>query len=169
MKRILTTIAAVGAASTLFTFTAFATTGQNTNRSRTNVTITTEPANFASVSQKQKSVCLYAEQYIKNQPKHVSFDTPGFIQYTFSKVNVQLPRTILEQSKAGKKILNRSQLQQGDMVFFNLINSSKTEVTFDGIYLGNNTIAALTTHGIKTISMNNTYWSNKFRFGVRIL
>lgn len=168
MKRILTAIATVGIISTLFTFAAYASTSQTTNSSKLNVTAA-NTAHSMTASQKQKSVCLYAEQYVRNHPKHLIFDTPGFVQNIFSRVNVKLPRTVLEQSKAGKKIFNRSQLQQGDLVFFNLTNTSKAEITFDGIYLGNNSFAALTTHGVTTISMNSAYWSNKFRFGVRII
>ncbi|GMA66039.1 C40 family peptidase [Alicyclobacillus fastidiosus] len=166
MKKINKMLATVVSTSMLFVSTAYASTS-STSHSSSNVTIT--PVTTQSVGQKQNDVYLAAEKLVHNPPRHISFDTPGFVQKVYSAVNVKLPRTILEQSKVGKRISNRSQLQKGDLVFFNLVNSNKNEVTFDGIYLGKNMFAALTTHGLMEINTQSEYWSNKFTFGVRIL
>lgn len=172
MKKPSKTLATVAASSMLFMSTAYASTQVKASHSSSNgVAVTIKVESPQSVARILNEVCLFAETMLKNPPHDGSFDTSGFVQDVYSKVNVKLPRTILEQSKVGKRITGRSQLQKGDLVFFDLSNSNHHEVTitFDGIYLGKNTVAALTSHGLMAINMYSEYWLNKFRFGVRVL
>ena len=70
--------------------------------------------------------------------------------------------------KPGPSSTIRTNLEKGDLVFFNLDNTNGT-ATFDGIYLGGNQFAALTTHGLRVINLSDSYWSGKFLYGRRVL
>lgn len=98
-----------------------------------------------------------------------SFDASGFIQYVYQHVGVSLPRTIAQQSQVGTKVQSMQQLANGDLVFFHLTTPSRTNVTFDGIYLGHGQFAAVTTQGLKQIPLSDTYWSSHFSYGSRVL
>ena len=117
-------------------------------------------------SMQQDKIYQTAEQLVHNPPSS-GFDASGFVQYVYGKAGIQLPRTIAEQAHTGTVVNNRSQLQRGDLVFFNLNNSGQT-ATFVGIYLGGNEFAAQTTHGLMNISLNQPYWSKAFRYGERV-
>lgn len=56
------------------------------------------------------------------------FDCSGFVYYVFSRVGVSLPRTVSAQYAVGTPV-SRSELQPGDIVFFNGLGH-------DGIYIG---------------------------------
>lgn len=103
-------------------------------------------------------------QSLLNSPIAPSMDASGFSQYVYSTAGVTLPRTISGQATMGTQVNDVRLLQDGDLVFFNLSSNQHTP-TFDGIYLGDNQFAALTTHGIKSISLNDPYWKGKFLYG----
>ena len=56
------------------------------------------------------------------------FDCSGFVMYVFSRVGVSLPRTVSTQYAVGVPV-SRSELQAGDLVFFNGLGHV-------GIYIG---------------------------------
>jgi cell wall-associated NlpC family hydrolase len=58
------------------------------------------------------------------------FDCSGFVMYVFSRVGVSLPRTVSTQYAVGVPV-SRSELQAGDLVFFNGLGHV-------GIYIGGN-------------------------------
>jgi cell wall-associated NlpC family hydrolase len=108
-----------------------------------------------------------AVQQMLQAPAPPSLDASGFVQSVYAKAGVQLPRTIAEQAQTGILIHRATNLAIGDLVFFDLDNTGAA--TFDGIYLGNNQFAALTTHGLKVIPLDDPYWSGKFLYGRRVL
>ncbi|MDO5059108.1 MAG: C40 family peptidase [Neisseria sp.] len=88
-------------------------------------------------------------------------DCSGFMQYIFRKsLHVNLPRTAAEQSKMGVAV-SRSDLQPGDMVFF---NTSGRRVSHVGLYIGGNRFihAPRTGKTIEITSLGNRYWSARF-------
>ena len=88
-------------------------------------------------------------------------DCSGFMQYIFRKtLQVNLPRTAAEQARMGSQV-NRSNLQPGDMVFFNTAGSRISHV---GMYIGNNRFihAPRTGKSIEITSMSNKYWNSKY-------
>ncbi|MCL6597184.1 MAG: C40 family peptidase [Alicyclobacillus macrosporangiidus] len=117
--------------------------------------------------QRQNEVYAAVQQMLQ-APATASMDASGFVQSVYAKVGVQLPRTIAEQAQTGTLINRSTDLARGDLVFFDLDNSNNA-ATFDGIYLGGNQFAALTTHGLKVIHLNDPYWSGKFLYGRRVL
>ncbi|MDO4642101.1 MAG: C40 family peptidase [Neisseria sp.] len=89
------------------------------------------------------------------------FDCSGFMQYIFNKsMQVSLPRTAAEQSRAGIQV-SRSELQPGDMVFF---STSGHRVSHVGLYIGNDRFihAPRTGKTIEITSLSNKYWSARY-------
>jgi hypothetical protein len=97
------------------------------------------------------------------------FDCSGFMIYVFDKVGIDLPRTSSDQySSAGVKV-SKSDLQPGDLVFFEK-TYNKAGVTHAGIYIGNNEfISATSSRGIKIDSLSSTYWGPKYYGAKRVL
>lgn len=62
-------------------------------------------------------------------------DCSGFVRYVFQQsLGITLPRTAAQMAKVGKRI-SISDLEPGDLIFFNTRRGSNTHI---GIYLGNN-------------------------------
>lgn len=85
------------------------------------------------------------------------FDCSGFIQYTFQKNTVQLPRTVAEMWEVGTPV---EQLQVGDLVFFETYMPGPSHA---GIYIGNNQfIHSGTTAGVSISSLTSSYYSQRY-------
>jgi cell wall-associated NlpC family hydrolase len=82
------------------------------------------------------------------------FDCSGFVYYVFSQVGVSLPRTVSAQYAVGVAV-SRSELQPGDIVFFNGLGH-------DGIYIGGNQFIHSPHTGdvVKVSAMTGYYDSN---------
>jgi peptidoglycan DL-endopeptidase CwlO len=90
------------------------------------------------------------------------FDCSGFTYYVFSRVGVSLPRTVSTQYAVGVAV-SRSQLQPGDLVFFNGLGHV-------GIYIGGNQfIHSPHTGDVVKISSMTGYYSSTYVGGRRIL
>jgi len=64
------------------------------------------------------------------------FDCSGYVQYLYKKHNINLPRTAWAQSKKGQ-IVERDNLQKGDLLFFLTDKKRGIPITHVGIYIGN--------------------------------
>jgi cell wall-associated NlpC family hydrolase len=90
------------------------------------------------------------------------FDCSGFVMYVFSRVGVSLPRTVSTQYAVGVAV-SRSELQPGDIVFFNGLGH-------DGIYIGGNQfIHSPHTGDVVKISSITGYYSSGFYGARRVL
>ena len=90
------------------------------------------------------------------------FDCSGFTYYVFSRVGVSLPRTVSAQYAVGVAV-SRSELQPGDLVFFNGLGHV-------GIYIGGNQfIHSPHTGDVVKISAMTGYYSSGYVGGRRIL
>lgn len=94
-------------------------------------------------------------------------DCSGFVQLTFKEqFNVTLPRSTYEQEQIGKKVANKKELVNGDVVVFNAGSTGRHV----GIYIGDNKfVHASTSQGVIISDMNNSYWKNRFREARRVL
>jgi cell wall-associated NlpC family hydrolase len=94
------------------------------------------------------------------------FDCSGLTHYVFSKLGVSLPRVSRDQARAGQEI-GRSELQAGDLVFFNTAGSYINHV---GIYLDNGDfVHAPRRHmPVRTDSLNDSWWRQRFRAARRM-
>lgn len=94
-------------------------------------------------------------------------DCSGFIQYVFKKsLKVNLPRTAAEMARVGRSI-DRSELQPGDLVFFNTRGFSYSHV---GIYLGNGKFihSPRTGRSIEVAQLNQSYWVSHYNGARRV-
>lgn len=94
------------------------------------------------------------------------FDCSGYVQYVFNIHGIKLPRTSSQQYAAGYAV-SKSNLQPGDLVFF---NTSGSGVSHLGIYLGNGQfIHASTSKGVIIADMSISYWSSRYIGARRVL
>lgn len=98
---------------------------------------------------------------------NTGFDCSGFMQYIFRRsMQISLPRTSAEQARMGVAV-GRSELQPGDMVFF---NTAGRRISHVGLYIGNNRFihAPRTGKSIEITSLGNKYWNSKYVTARRI-
>lgn len=88
------------------------------------------------------------------------FDCSGFTSKVFSDLGIQLNRTSGSQYQQGNAVA-KSDLQVGDLVFFNTSGSGISHV---GIYIGNgNMIHSQTGQGVSYSSVNDPYyWASRY-------
>lgn len=106
-------------------------------------------------------------KYGGNTPS-TGLDCSGFVRYVFKETTgIQLPRTSNAMSQAGSSI-NKSEIQAGDLVFFNTRGASYSHV---GIYLGDNKFVHAPSSGafIRTDDMTKNYWASRYNGARRIL
>jgi peptidoglycan DL-endopeptidase CwlO len=90
------------------------------------------------------------------------FDCSGFTYYVFSRVGVSLPRTVSAQYGVGVSV-SRSQLEPGDLVFFNGLGHV-------GLYIGGNQfIHSPHTGDVVKISSITGYYSSNWVGARRVL
>ena len=95
------------------------------------------------------------------------FDCSGFVRYVFQQAaNLTLPHGARAISQVGENV-SQSDLQPGDLVFFNTLRSVTSHV---GIYVGNNRFIHSPSAGgtISVTDMNDAYWSKHYTGARRI-
>ena len=94
------------------------------------------------------------------------FDCSGLTQYVFGHLGVDLPRVSRDQAGVGQDI-GRSELQPGDLVFF---NTSGSKINHVGIYLDHGEfVHAPRKHmPVRTDSLNDSWWRSRFRLARRL-
>ena len=100
-----------------------------------------------------------------------AFDCSGFTKYVFKKNGISLPRHSSRQAMIGKKI-TFSELQKGDLVFFDTTKEFKHRVNHVGIYIGNHQFIHASSGGKKVMisSFNKKkFYKNKFLYARRVI
>ena len=95
------------------------------------------------------------------------FDCSGFVGYVFREgLGMVLPRTSREISKSGEMV-NKSDLQPGDLVFFNTLRRAFSHV---GIYLGDHRFVHAPASGgaVRIEDMRSRYWDKRYSGARRI-
>lgn len=94
-------------------------------------------------------------------------DCSGFVRAVYNLCGVNIPRTSREQFRVGDTVA-RSDLQDGDLVFFGLSEQSINHV---GIYVGNGKFVHAPRRGedIRISALDEAYFSKKFIGGRRYL
>lgn len=95
------------------------------------------------------------------------FDCSGFVKAIFQQTaGLVLPRRSVEQAAATQPI-EKSDLQPGDLVFFNTLKASFSHV---GIYVGDNKFIHSPRSGavIRVEDMNISYWNSRFNGARRV-
>ncbi|WP_153075540.1 C40 family peptidase [Paraburkholderia bonniea] len=94
-------------------------------------------------------------------------DCSGFVRYVFQDtLGMALPRRAEEMSRVGEKI-RMSELQPGDLVFFNTMRRTFSHV---GIYIGDNKFVHSPSTGstIRVDELDSGYWEKRFTGARRI-
>ncbi|WP_420596051.1 C40 family peptidase [Deinococcus sp.] len=94
-------------------------------------------------------------------------DCSGYTQAVYRSMGVTLPRTAVSQYRTGRAV-GRSQLQVGDLMFFNTLGRGVSHVA---IYLGNGDFANANSYYGKTMvdNLSNPYWSRRYVGARRVL
>ena len=100
-----------------------------------------------------------------------AFDCSGFTRYVFKENGINLPRHSSRQAMIGKKI-GFSELQKGDLVFFDTSKEFKHIVNHVGIYIGNGKFIHASSGGKRVMitSFNKKkFYKNKFLYARRVI
>ena len=95
------------------------------------------------------------------------FDCSGLIRYVYNQVTGQvLPGNAKEISQVGESI-ERSELQPGDLVFFNTLRRPFSHV---GIYLGESRFVHAPSRGgkVEIVDMSERYWKTRYNGARRL-
>lgn len=95
------------------------------------------------------------------------FDASGFTLYVYKKApaHITLPHNSKQQASLGKPV---SKLQPGDLVFF-ATGKKRGEISFVGIYTGGERFTAATSSGVKSASLKDSYWKERYMGARRVL
>lgn len=96
------------------------------------------------------------------------FDCSGFVRAVYEKtVGMVLPRKAAQQA-ASTQVIDKKELQPGDLVFFNTMRRTFSHV---GIYLGDNHFLHAPRKGaeVRVESMDSSYWMSRYNGARRIL
>jgi len=102
---------------------------------------------------------------MKAGPDH--FDCSGFVYYLFSTNGISIPRSSLDQSKSGKKLV-REELEKGDILFFDA--HQKNYIDHSGVYLGDGKFIHSSSgkaYGVTISDLDKGFYLDKFRWGIR--
>jgi len=99
------------------------------------------------------------------------FDCSGFVGYLFSKeAGIELPRSTREMISLDAPKIKRSELEPGDLVFFN--NRGRGRVSHAGIYIGDDQFihsSSSRSGGVRVDSLDDAYWRASFMQAKRVL
>ena len=128
----------------------------------------------AAASSMGQQIVSYAKQFLGtpyvyggNGPN--CFDCSGFTKYVYAHFGYTLNRTATDQLANGTAV-SKSQLQPGDLVFFNSGYTSKP-VSHVGIYIGNGQFihASTSTYEVRINDLTSGYYKNVYVYARRIL
>lgn len=95
------------------------------------------------------------------------FDCSGLIRYVYSQITGRaLPHNAQDLSQVGQNV-DRSELQPGDLVFFNTLRKPFSHV---GIYLGESRFVHAPSRGgaVEIVDMSQRYWQNRYNGARRL-
>jgi cell wall-associated NlpC family hydrolase len=95
------------------------------------------------------------------------FDCSGLVQYVFGLHHVDLPRTVAQQYREGRRV-NRGGVQRGDLVFFGPSGRPPTHV---GIAIDGDTFVHAPDTGavVRIERLDADYWKKRFAGAKRVL
>jgi cell wall-associated NlpC family hydrolase len=134
---------------------------------------TTFLTRIREISDRASSLVTRAVDFIGIRYKHggnnveQGLDCSGLVRLVYKDaLDVQLPRTSLEISRAGERI-EPDELQPGDLVFYNTLKRGFSHV---GIYMGDNKFIHSPSSGgrVRIESMEIKYWKKRFNGARRI-
>jgi len=100
-----------------------------------------------------------------------AFDCSGFTKYVFKENGINLPRYSGNQAHIGEKIAF-SELQKGDLVFFDTEKKFRHKVNHVGIYIGDNKFihaSSAKKRVVITSFAKKKFYRNKFLYARRVI
>ena len=93
-----------------------------------------------------------------------TYDCSSFTKFVYKNHGIDIPRTSIRQSKFGK-FVKRSELQKGDLIFFDTSKQRKGYVNHVGIYLGDNKFIHASSAKKKVVitSLDKHFYSNRYK------
>ncbi|WP_280527244.1 C40 family peptidase [Clostridium sp. BJN0001] len=109
---------------------------------------------------------LLGKPYVYGAVGPNAFDCSGFTKYVYGKSGISLNRTTYQQVTQGS-IVSKSNLEPGDLVFFNTMGS----ISHVGIYVGGGDFihAPRTGKPVMVSSLNSSYYSRVYATARRII
>jgi cell wall-associated NlpC family hydrolase len=95
------------------------------------------------------------------------FDCSGFVYYVFAQHGMAVPRTVLEQSRAGRSV-TQDQLEPGDLLFFSTVSAGPSHV---GIAIGGDEFvhAPSSVGQVRVERLSAAYWASRFVGARRVM
>jgi cell wall-associated NlpC family hydrolase len=95
------------------------------------------------------------------------FDCSGFVYYVFAQHGMAVPRTVLEQSRAGRSV-TQDQLEPGDLLFFSTVSAGPSHV---GIAIGGDEFvhAPSSVGQVRVERLSASYWASRFVGARRVM
>ncbi len=92
-----------------------------------------------------------------------AFDCSGLVLWVYRQLGLQVPRTAQQQFEWAVAI-EPSQLQPGDLVFYENTYPSPDRITHVGIYIGGGAVVMATNTGdyVREVPLSDPYWSAHF-------
>ena len=138
------------------------------------------PAHSQSVDEALRdSIIRYAHQYMgtpyrrgKSSPK--AFDCSGFTSYVYRHFEYNLSRTADGQVKNVSKMVDKTELKPGDLVFFKGRNAKQNRIGHVGMVveadgIGNFKFIHASIKGVRITEGENGYYKNRFVAAGRVV
>lgn len=87
------------------------------------------------------------------------FDCSGFTKYVYAQLGYTLKRIAAQQLDNGVSV---TELQLGDLVFFNNTYSSSLAATHVGIYIGDNQFIHAASGGVKITDLSDSFYASRY-------
>lgn len=109
---------------------------------------------------------LLGVPYVWGGTTKSGFDCSGFTRYVYNSSGISLNRTAAQQLGNGYKV---SELQPGDLVFFNNTYVTSAAASHVGIYIGNNQFIHAGGNAVQITSMSDGYYAPRYIGARRVL
>ena len=104
--------------------------------------------------------------YVWGGTKPSGFDCSGFTQYVYKQAGYSLNRTASQQLNNGYAVTN---LEIGDLLFWENTYSGAGAASHCGIYMGNDQFIHAASGGVKITSIHDSFYSSRYVGARRIL
>jgi cell wall-associated NlpC family hydrolase len=95
------------------------------------------------------------------------FDCSGFVYYVFAQHGLAVPRSVLEQSRAGRPV-TQDQLEPGDLLFFSTVSAGPSHVAI--AIGGDEFVHAPSSVGqVRVERLSALYWASRFVGARRVM
>ena len=96
-------------------------------------------------------------------------DCSGLTQKVYEGFNINISRVSYQQIRDGR-LVNKEELQPGDLVFFDTTGNNNGQISHVGIFIKEDKfLHADSTHGVMISSLNSNYYTTNYVGGCRIL